>query len=212
MAPVICLVSERRRLASRGATLPDLVAGAAAAGVHLVQVREPDLTARELSALVRRCVDAVAGTHARVVVNDRLDVALEAGAHGVHLRGTSFAARGLRALVPPGFLIGRSVHDAHEAGELGGPGDVDYIVAGTVFPTSSKPGRAAEGAGWLAAVVAATTVPVLAIGGVTLDRVSDVARSGAAGLAAIGLFAGAEDVRAVVQGVHERFVHTSRGF
>jgi thiamine-phosphate diphosphorylase len=134
-------------------------------------------------------VEVVAGTATRVVVNDRVDVALAAGAHGVHLRAESVSAEQVRQIVPDDFLIGRSVHTRTEAVTAARSG-VDYLVAGTVYPTRSKPeGAILLGVGGLAEVVRAVDVPVLAIGGVVADKVGDIAASGAAGVAAIGLFA-----------------------
>jgi thiamine-phosphate diphosphorylase len=153
----------------------------------MVQVRERDLSARELAVLVRAMVVLAKGSNTRILVNDRLDVALAAGAAGVHLRSDSISQSRARSLAPPGFLIGRSVHNAVEASRTGG--DVDYLVAGTVWATRSKPlGHALLGTDGLAAVVHASAVPVLAIGGVTVERTSQVAAAGAAGIAAIGLF------------------------
>ena len=167
------------------------VAAAARAGVHLVQVRERDLDGGPLARLVERCVKAVRGTRTRIVVNDRLDVALTTGAHGVHLRADSFDAPRARRIVPSGFLIGQSVHSVAEAAAA----DADYLIFGTVFPTASKPGRMARGVEALGDVVAATTVPVLAVGGVTCDTASPVAQAGAAGVAGIDLFASGPDDR-----------------
>ena len=190
--PVICLVTDRRRFAREPEEeLVQQVRAAAAAGVHLVQVRERDLATRDLLNLVGRCVEAARGTSTRVLVNDRVDVALAAGAHGVHLPAHGAPASRLRRLVPPGFVVGRSVHDADEAARVAADGGVDYLIFGTVFPTSSKPGVAAVGVLGLRAAVAAAPVPVLAIGGVTLNRLSGIAATGAAGFAAIGLFAAA---------------------
>ena len=145
---MLCLVTDRHRLAGRIgcdpsealSRLPGLVAAAAAAGIDLVQVRERDLEAGALSRLVEACLDAVAGSTTRVVVNDRLDVALAAGAHGVHLRGDSFSIERARRLTPTGFLIGRSVHSA---GEAEAAADASYLIFGTVFTSRSKP----DGAG-----------------------------------------------------------------
>ncbi len=192
--PLICLVTDRHRLGEAGeaaarAALVDLVGAAGAAGVDLVQLRERDLSARELAALASRCVAALAGTAARLVVNDRLDVALAVGAHGVHLRGDSLDARRARELAPPPFLIGRSVHSADEARQVAAAGGVDYLILGTVFPSASKAGSTNVGSAELARAVAGVAVPVLAIGGVTLATVGQVAAAGASGVAAIGLFA-----------------------
>lgn len=123
-----------------------------------------------------------------MVVNDRLDVALAAGAHGVHLRADSFAAPQARGCAPSPFLIGRSVHSVAEAADASAAGGLDYLVFGTVFPTPSKPGLPAAGVAGLAAVAAATTLPVLAVGGVTERQAGQVMSAGAAGIAAISMF------------------------
>jgi thiamine-phosphate pyrophosphorylase len=184
------MVSDRRRFGDRAEdALVERVAAAARAGVDLVQIRERDLDARDLCRLVTRCVEATQGTHTRVLVNDRLDVAMAAGAHGVHLRADSVPASRVREIVSPGFLVGRSVHDARQAAAIATAGGVDYLLFGTVFVTSSKPGVPAAGVEELTRAAAASAVPVLAIGGVTLESVHRLGRSGAAGIAAIGLFA-----------------------
>lgn len=191
---VLCLVSDRHRLAPPPAqedALVACVAAAAGAGVQLVQIRERDLEGGPLTRLVRRCVESVHGTKARVIVNDRLDVAVAAGAHGVHLPGHGVPAARVRAAAPRGFLIGRSVHHATEAARVAREGGLDYLVFGTVFPTASKAEIAPAGLDGLAAAAAAVSLPVLAIGGVTLDRAGAIAGAGAAGAAAIGLFADA---------------------
>jgi thiamine-phosphate pyrophosphorylase len=190
VTPVLCLITDRRW--SGTSAEDDLIArveAAARAGVHLIQVRERDLDGGPLTRLVARCVGAVARTPTRVVVNERTDVALAAGAHGVHLRGDSLPAARVRAIVPPGFLIGRSVHSVAEVQAVAAEGAVDYLLFGTVFPTSSKPGRPSAGTAMLAAAVRAATIPVLAVGGVRAETAGLIAGAGAAGAAAIGLFA-----------------------
>jgi thiamine-phosphate diphosphorylase len=164
------------------------VTWAARAGAHLVQVRERDLEGGALVSLVRRCVEAVRGSRARVLVNDRLDVALAAGAHGVHLRADSMPAARVRAVCPPGFLVGRSVHAPDEAVRVESEGGLDYLIFGTLFPTVSKPGRQTAGLEALAGLVRAVRLPVLAVGGIAADNLGDVGATGAAGYAAIGMF------------------------
>ena len=189
MGPVLCLITDRQRFAAGWEReTVNRVQGAARAGVHLVQVRERDLDGGALAMLVRACVDAVAGTRTRVLVNDRLDVALAAGAHGVHLRADSMPSYRARLVVPPGFLIGRSIHSVAEAAAESSDGALDYLIFGTVFETASKPGREASGLSALAAVAAATPLPVLAVGGITEARIADVVTAGAAGIAAISMF------------------------
>jgi thiamine-phosphate diphosphorylase len=189
MGPVLCFVTDRRRFgASWESALLDRVRAAAVAGVHLVQIRERDLDGGPLMRLVCSCLEAVRGTQTRIIVNDRLDVALAARAHGVHLRGDSFAPRRIRSWAPSEFLIGRSVHSVEEAVVAAEPGGVDYLVFGTVFSSASKPGHPPVGLGELSAVVRATRVPVLAIGGVTADGIREVMMTGAAGVAGISMF------------------------
>ena len=190
MRPVICMITDDRLAAGRArAGLVAAVHAAAVAGVHLIQIRERGLDDRDLLAVTRQCLEAVRGTRARILVNDRLDVALAAGAHGVHLRSDSLPATRARSLAAPGFLIGCSVHSVEDAERAAADDAVDYLVFGTVFATASKPGRRPAGATMLAEVVRATTIPVLAVGGVTAENASQVAQTGAAGIAAIGLFA-----------------------
>jgi thiamine-phosphate pyrophosphorylase len=172
------------------ATLIERIAAAARGGAHLVQIRQPQLEGLALTRLVEGAVRAVAGTQARILVNDRVDVAIAAGAHGVHLRGGSMPASRVRAVVPPAFLVGRSIHSASEALASARTGGLDYLLFGTVFATGSKPGVAPAGLEQLSRVCASVALPVLAVGGVTTGTVAQVARAGAAGFAAIGLFAG----------------------
>jgi thiamine-phosphate diphosphorylase len=189
-------VTDRRRLCGRHADWPAARAcllrqfeHAIAAGIDVLQIRERDLEASALVELVAAAVALANGTNSRVVVNDRIDVALAGGAAGVHLRGDSIAPSAVRTMTPPDFLIGRSVHGLDEAQAIADV--VDYIIAGTVWPTFSKPADASViGPTGLRDIVRAVAVPVLAIGGVEAARVGDVAETGAAGVAAIGLFMG----------------------
>ena len=189
--PVLCLVTDRKRLgvdSDDTRPLLDLIASAAAAGVDLIQIREADLEDRALIHLVAEAVEATNATPTRIVVNDRFDLALSAGAAGVHLKETSVPAARIRPHVPAGWLIGRSIHDVDEGRRVTAEPGLDYVVMGTVFSTDSKPGQAPVGLEALKRVTQALQVPVLAIGGVTPERLPDLEISGASGLAAIGLF------------------------
>ena len=183
-----------------GAACDELVtlAGAAArAGIDLVQVRERGLGDHVLLRLVQRIVGAVEGHATRVVVNDRLDVALAAGAAGVHLKDGGPPSMRVRAMVPPGWVVGRSVHGADDARRPEQVDGVDYLICGTVFESASKPGRKPLGLRGLAAVTRASTSPVLAIGGIDTVNAARIAAAGAAGVAAIGLFADCTGARSV---------------
>lgn len=205
--PVICFVSDRRRIGDGSDdALIERIAAAADAGATLIQLRERGLDDRHLAALTERAV-AAAGDRAAVVVNDRVDVALASGAAGVHLRADSIDASRVRAIVPPGFLVGRSVHGAEEARQAAASG-VDYLIAGTVYPSASKPaGSAVLGLPAFAEIVRAVGLPVLAIGGIAADNLQDVAATGAAGVAAIGLFtdAAADALADAVAGIRRAF-------
>ena len=191
MGPVVCMITDRRRLRpSAEAALISRVVAASRAGVHLIQIRERDMPDNALLPLVAKAVEAVRGTRARVLVNDRVDVALAGGAHGVHLRADSVPAARVRAVTPPSFVIGRSVHTREDVVRARREGGLDYLLFGTVFDTSSKPGRMATGVEELAeAVDAAGPLPVLAVGGVTVHTVGRLATTGCSGFAAIGHFA-----------------------
>jgi len=181
---MICLVTDRRRLPD--GDLAGQVRDAVDLGIDLVHVRERDLEAGALAALVAALLGITTGTSTRLVVNDRLDVALACGADGVQLRGDSIPVAAARRLAPAGFLIGRSVHGVSEAIAAA---DADYLVAGTVFPSASKAaGTPLLGVEGLRAIVRAVDRPVLAIGGVSAARIGEVADTGAAGFAAIDLF------------------------
>lgn len=163
------------------------IEGAVAGGVDVVQIREAGLPSGDYVRFVRRCLAAVRDTRVRVIVNDRLDVALAADAHGVHLREDSLAIAAARRLRGRPFLVGRSVHAPATAARAQ---SADYLITGSVFETESKPGRPASlGLDGLRAVVAAAgTCPVWALGGVTAARAREVVACGASGLAAIGAF------------------------
>jgi thiamine-phosphate diphosphorylase len=190
VGPVVCMITDRRRLGPHAEeALIRRIGLAARAGIHLIQIRERDMSDGALLALVQQALAAVRGTRARVLVNDRLDVALAAGAHGVHLRGDSVPAARVRTVTPPAFLIGRSVHARDEVAALSEEGAVDYLLFGTVFVTASKPSQAATGVGGFAtAATASARIPVLAVGGMTLESARRLAGTGSAGFAAIGQF------------------------
>ena len=211
--PIVCLVTDRRRLCegcdedAAGRCLIAQLTEAVTAGVDLLQIRERDLDAGRLLAIAVQAVVLARGTPTRVVVNDRVDVALAAGADGVHLRSDSFSADAVRRIAPPGFLVGRSVHSVDEAARSSA--DVDYLIAGTVFASASKTGGVEPLAeSGLAAIVSAAHVPVIAIGGITLETIPRVAAAGAAGFAAIGAFFG--DARPCRRANLREFVKAAR--
>jgi thiamine-phosphate pyrophosphorylase len=187
--PVICCVTDRARLPNpTAAGLLEHIRRVIDSDVDLVQIRERELTDRELTDVVRAAVDHTIGRDVRILVNDRSDVAIAGGASGVHLKEDSIAAKRIRSLAPAGFLIGRSVHSAADAEAVAAAGGCDYLLFGTIFPSASKPGLSGTGVEALHDLCSRVALPVLAIGGVDASRTAAVAASGAAGIAAIGAF------------------------
>jgi thiamine-phosphate diphosphorylase len=125
-----------------------------------------------------------------VIVTGRADIAVTAGAAGVHLRGDGPPAARVRAILSPGMTLSRAVHSVDEAAAAGADDALDWLVAGTVFATASKPGRAPLGLDGLRELTRASGLPIVAIGGITRANAEQAARAGAAGIAAIGLFLG----------------------
>ena len=193
---LLCYITDRRQL--RSVSLAAVVSETIGAGVDIVQVREKDLTTRELITLVEEALSATREPGmggARVVVNDRVDVALAAGADGAHLAARSMPVQVVRRFVPRAFVIGVSCHSLGEAmaAESGG---ADYLVLGPIFETPSKLGYGPPlGLEKLRNVTSRIRIPVLALGGVTVDRIRPCLEAGASGIAGIRIFQDCESVQ-----------------
>jgi thiamine-phosphate pyrophosphorylase len=209
---LLCYVTDRRALrvanpAESVVALTHKIEEVAAAGVDWVQVREKDLTASELASLTRQSLRIATKPSAkhrsavRVLVNDRLDVAIAERADGVHLGEKSLPAAEAKRLVQSAlrqhavdesFLIGVSCHslEAAEAAEHDG---ADYIFFGPIFATPSKLAFGMpQGLASLARVSRTVAIPVIAIGGITLENAASCIEACAAGVAAIRLFQDAD--------------------
>jgi thiamine-phosphate pyrophosphorylase len=214
--PILCYVTDRKGLGSEDdnhiEALLKRVAIAAAAGVDWIQIREKDLSGKELSPVIRavvaqtRQINERDGRPARIIVNDRLDVALSEEAGGVHLGERSLPVRDVRQWIDAEpdlgergkFLVGVSCHSVQAAVNAARDG-ADYIFFGPVFATPSKAQFGApQGVERLAEVCSSVTIPVLAIGGITLGNASDCFAAGAAGIAAIRLFQDAKNLANLV--------------
>lgn len=222
--PILCYVTDRRALevecaattrgsdstsrqAAAAQALLEKIRNAAAAGINWVQIREKEMDTRALTKLARLAVAATQETPTRILVNDRLDVALSTGAAGVHLGEASLpvetVAEWRRCSGRSEFLIGVSCHavqSAHAA-ECAG---ADYIFFGPVFATPSKAAFGApQGIERLREVCGSLGIPVLAIGGITVENAHSCFAAGAAGVAAIRLFQESSDVSGVAHRLRE---------
>ena len=181
----LCLITDRKRLAEslnlvgtgwRDALL-EQIRGALDGGIDVVQIRERGLDDRVLTSLVRDAMRLARGGTGRIVVNDRVDVAIASGADGVHLREDGLEPPAARELAARLF-VGRSVHTAESAARSAG---AHYLIAGPVFETASKPGHPGIGLDGFAGIAEAAPCPVWAVGGVAAVHASALARVGAGG-------------------------------
>jgi thiamine-phosphate pyrophosphorylase len=183
------LVTDRSATAG---PLEEVVESCLAAGLKAVQLREKDMAVRDLLGLAHALRDSTRRHGARLLINDRADVALAVGADGVQRAGTSLPVSALRAISPSGFLIGASVHDIDEARAAEADG-ADFLLFGPVYDTPSKRQYGPpQGLAALERVSAAVSTPVFGVGGVTPDRAGEVMRAGAVGVAVIGAILGSE--------------------
>lgn len=176
-----------------GKPLPVVVRDCLEAGATAIQVRDKTATADELYELALELLPEVRSFDALLLINDRFDVALAAGAHGVHLGPDDLPVSAVRGAVPPGFLIGASTDDPAIGRKLARAG-ADYLGVGAVFGTRSKPGLEHESIGpeRVEQVLAVAGIPCLGIGGVTSRNAAEVSRTGA-GLAVLGAVMGSMD-------------------
>ena len=161
---------------SRARSLLDGTAGTGAVALHL---RGRKTSGRRLFELARDLLSYVR-PGSLLIVNDRVDVAMASGAHGVHLREWSIPLAEARSLVAAGVQLGRSVHDVEGAMRAA---SADYLFAGAIFSTATHPGEEGQGTAFLEEILRTATAPVLAIGGITLERAAQMVELGAHGVA-----------------------------
>jgi len=225
---LLCYVTDRRSFPAADtpqqlSALLQKIEELAAAGIDWIQLREKDLSARDLAALTRQALQITARhspqtLRTRILVNDRLDVAIAERAAGVHLGELSLPAADARRLIqsaqaqnllPQDFLLGVSGHSV-EAAKAAQAAGADYLFFGPVFATPSKEKFGPpQGIECLRDLCRSVSLPVFAIGGITSDNANSCLVAGAAGAAAIRLFQDARDPRVTLEQLH-RFPTGSR--
>lgn len=194
-SPIIYLITSGKttpatRPASKEfSSLLQLIRAAVNAQVQLIQLREKALSARTLYELTQRAASITRGSDTRLLVNDRADIALAAGADGVHLTARSLETGVVRRAFPENFLIGVSTHSLAEA-RASSEGGADFATFGPIFETPSKlPYGPPVGLKALReAALSLPTFPLIALGGITRDNAHAALQAGARGIAAIRLF------------------------
>jgi thiamine-phosphate pyrophosphorylase len=168
---------------------------AARGGAGLIQVRDKCATDAEIAALVAQLLPRITALGAKLIVNDRIEVALRTGAHGLHIGQNDGDVQVIRRRLPKGMLLGLSIETLDQARRI--PPMVDYIGAGPIRATATKPDHAAPiGLDGLAAIVAAVRLPTYAIGGIGLGDARALRAAGAAGLAVVSAVTRAPDPQA----------------
>jgi thiamine-phosphate pyrophosphorylase len=202
------VVTDRHEAAGRD--LAEIVAAAAQGGAGAIQLREKDLSARDLYALGARLQAALAPYGVPLLINDRLDVALALDAAGVHLAGHSLPTAVARRVLGTGKLLGVSTHSVEEA-RCAAEDGADFIVFGPVFTTPSKVVYGPpQGLQHLTTVVRAVHIPVIAIGGIDNTNLPQVVQAGAYGVAMIRAVLAAPDPYQATQQLRAAFAAASQ--
>ncbi len=195
----LLVVTDRHQ--TKGRSLVPLLQRVLTAGISAIQLRERDLSARELVTLAREVQAVMASSKSQLLINDRVDVALALEGVGVHLRSNSLPLSVARQMLGAQRLLGISVHAVEEAVEAEAQG-ADYIVLGPIYETPSKQMFGPPlGIHALEKACKLVRIPIFGIGGVTAARAREMRRVGAFGVAVITAILGADDVESAAREV-----------
>jgi thiamine-phosphate diphosphorylase len=190
-------------------SLDDLLDLVLAGGGRLIQLREKTMPAVEMLPVARRLARRCREVGALFIVNDRADIAVAADAHGLHVGQGDMPAREARALLRPGMVLGVSTHDEDQAGAAVTDG-ADYVAVGSIFPTTSRVDFQLVGTDLIRRVRSAVPVPLVAIGGITVDNAAEVIQAGADGVAVISAICANRNPEAATRTLLER-LRAARG-
>jgi thiamine-phosphate diphosphorylase len=186
------------RSVAGGRDLPGLLEAVLVGGCRLVQLREKTMPLDEIFPLARAMARRCRETGALFIVNDRADLALAVGADGVHVGQGDLPARQARAVLRPGMILGVSTHDPEQARRAVADG-ADYVAVGSIFPTTTKPGFQLVGSELIRRVRPEVPVPLVGIGGITVDNAPAVLAAGADAVAVISALCAAPDPEAATR-------------
>ena len=186
------------RAAARGRDLLTILDATLAGGCRLVQLREKEWPSGRLLPMAERLRDRCRAAGATFIVNDRLDLALALGADGVHLGQDDLPPAAARPLLRPGMILGLSTHSLEQARAAQAAG-ADYVAVGSMFPTGTKPDFQLVGPELIGKLRGEISVPLIGIGGITHDNVTQVIRAGADGVAVISAVCGAPNPEAATR-------------
>lgn len=193
MDPSLYVVLDRT--SARGRDLVELLALALAGGSRMIQLREKEWPSGRVLPLAEKLRAACAAAGATFIVNDRVDLALAVVADGVHLGQDDLPARAARPLLRPGMILGISTHSVEQARAAQADG-ADYVAVGSMFATTSKADFQLVGPDLMRKLRGEIRVPLVGIGGITPDNVSEVIQAGADGVAVISAVCAAADPKA----------------
>lgn len=195
MDPSLYVVLDRT--SARGRDLVELLALALAGGSRMIQLREKEWPSGRVLPLAEKLREACTAAGATFIVNDRVDLALAVVADGVHLGQDDLPARAARPLLRPGMILGISTHSVEQARAAQADG-ADYVAVGSMFATTSKADFQLVGPDLMRKLRGEIRVPLVGIGGITPDNVSEVIQAGADGVAVISAVCAAADPKAAV--------------
>jgi thiamine-phosphate pyrophosphorylase len=180
------------RTAARGRPLEAILDAAIAGGSGMIQLREKEWPSGTVLPLARRLRERCRAAGVPFIVNDRVDLALAANADGVHLGQDDLPAGAARPLLRAGMIMGISTHSRAQARAAERDG-ADYVAIGAMYPTGTKAGFELVGPAAVRQLRGAVQVPLIGIGGITVDTVGEVIRAGADGVAVVSAVCGAAD-------------------
>ncbi|AJY77431.1 thiamine phosphate synthase [Paenibacillus beijingensis] len=193
-----------------GRSVAEVIEEALRGGADCIQLRDKEASKAELMEKAQTLRELTRRYNVPFIVNDYLDVALACDADGVHLGQEDLPLAEARRILGPDRIIGISTHNIDQARTAQKDG-ADYIGVGPVFPTGTKPGRAAVTTSYVSEAAAEITIPFVAIGGITLDNVDHVLQAGASRICAVSAIVGSRNVEATTRDFLSRIVSRSNG-